>query len=93
MQYLIETRHIPLILKVDRGVTRTYIDASHAIHKNMRGHRGQVATDGKGAAYVDSKKLSVNTTSSSTSKLVAAGEGLITQNIMVLTFQNLSRRQ
>ena len=76
MQYLIDTQHIPLILKADGGVTRTYIDAFHAIHENMRGHRGQVATDGKGAAYVDSKKLCVNTTSSSTSELVAAGEGL-----------------
>ena len=71
-----ETRHIPLILKADGGAIRTYIDASHAIHEDMRGHCGQVATDGQGATYVDSKKLSVNATSSSTSELVAVGDGI-----------------
>ena len=35
-----------------------------------------VATNGAGASYVESKKLCVNTTSSSTSELVAAREGL-----------------
>ena len=57
MKYLIFTIHIPLILSmVTNGVSKWWIDASFAIHDDMRNRTGSVMSLGKGALYTSSTK-------------------------------------
>lgn len=48
MKYIQYTRHLPLILREDgKGIT-IWIDGSHAIYTDMRGHVSLHASMGKG---------------------------------------------
>ena len=76
MKYLQGSAFLPLILKSDGKATRIYIDGSHAIHADMRGHIGVYATEGKGAMYASANRMKLNTTSSTESEVVAVGEKL-----------------
>eukprot|EP00536_Pseudo-nitzschia_multiseries_P017800 jgi/Psemu1/52590/gm1.52590_g len=64
MKYLQHTQHLPLVLKADGNGTIIYMDGSHAVHADMKGHAGVFATEGKGAMYSASTKLKLNTSSS-----------------------------
>jgi hypothetical protein len=52
------------------GIAKWWIDASFAVHPDMRGHTGGVLSLGKGAAYTTSKSQKINTRSSTESELV-----------------------
>ena len=43
MKYLQYTRHLPLILRADGNGVAIWIDASHAVHADMKGHVGTYA--------------------------------------------------
>jgi len=54
--------------------SRTYADASHACHGDLRGHTGGFYTLGRGAIYAESGKQKLNTKSTGESELVGASD-------------------
>ena len=71
MEYLRVERLQPLILSADgSGVLMWYVDASFAVHPNMRSHTGGGLTMGRGFPIVTSTKQKLNTCSSTESELV-----------------------
>jgi hypothetical protein len=66
-----------LNLSVDNLTTiRWWVDASHAVHNDCRGHTGAMMSMGKGATISFSNKHKLNTKSSSKSELVSANQAL-----------------
>ena len=63
----------------------TYIDASHAVHDNMRGHTGGLMSFGRGVFHSRSTKQRINTGSSTESEVVGVHEYL-PYNIWVQNF-------
>ncbi len=77
IEYLRDTKSLSLTLEVGNdGKVQWWIDASFAIHHNMRGHTGTVLIIGKGAVYAMSTKLKINTKSSTKVELVGVGDGM-----------------
>jgi hypothetical protein len=71
MEYIKSTYDMPLILEGNNsGILNWYVDASFAVHSNMRGHTGGGLTMGRGFPIVSSTKQKLNTCSSTESKLV-----------------------
>ena len=57
MQYLHGTKDLILMLRAsDEGIVRWWIDASYAVHEDMKGHTGATLSLGKGAIYSGSWK-------------------------------------
>ena len=56
------------------GVLSWYVDASFAVHPDMRGHTGGALTLGRGFPLVKSTKQKLNTRSSTESELVAVDD-------------------
>ena len=70
--YFRATRELPLVLgAVSTGVLHWHVDASFAVHPNMRGHTGGTLTMGRGCPIFTSTKHKLNTKSSTVSELVA----------------------
>ena len=77
IRYLMATRHLPLILKVDDdGIAYWWIDASFAVHENMRSRTGMHMSLGKGTVYGASVKQKINTASSTEAELVGVADAL-----------------
>ena len=75
VEYLRSTMDMPLILGTDgTGVLNWYVDASFAVHANMRGHTGGGLTMGRGFPIVCSTKQKLNTRSSTESELVGVDD-------------------
>jgi len=75
MEYLRAERLRPLILSADgSGVLMWYVDASFAVHPNMRSHTGGGLTMGRGFPLVSSTKQKLNTRSSTESELVGVDD-------------------
>lgn len=73
--YLRSTRELPLVLGADgTGVLSWYVDASFAVHPDMRGHTGGLMTMGRGCPMMRSTKAKLNTRSSTESELVAVDD-------------------
>ena len=53
-----------------------WVDASHAVHENMRGHTGGIISMGTGAVHCKSSKQKLNTRSTTESELVGVSEYL-----------------
>jgi hypothetical protein len=71
MEYLRVDRLCPLILRINfSGVLMWYVNASFAVHPNMRSHTGRGSTMGRGFPIVSSTKQKLNTRSSTESELV-----------------------
>jgi Reverse transcriptase (RNA-dependent DNA polymerase) len=72
MQYLRGTKSMPLTLEADdTRVIKWWVDASFAVHPDMRGHTGGVMSMGKGAAYGTCGKHKLNTRSSTEAEIVS----------------------
>jgi hypothetical protein len=77
LKYLNERKDPVIVLKVDGDLTiSAFIDASHAVHRDMRGQGGMVITLGSGPVFIKSWKLKLVTKSSTESELVALSDGL-----------------
>ncbi len=77
LKYLKGTLYMKLTLEVDNmSILKWWIDASHNVHVDCRGHTGTVFSLGKGAALSSSSKQKMNTRSSTESELVGAHDGL-----------------
>jgi hypothetical protein len=75
MQYLRGTRTLPLTLRADgSGILKWYVDASFAVHPNMRGHSGGGLSLGQGFPIVSSTKQNLNTRSSTETEVVGADD-------------------
>ena len=77
LEYLYGTHDLPLILGADDIQTMyTFIDASYAIHDDMKSHTGRVIMFGRGGIACKSAKQKVVTKSSTEAELVGASEYL-----------------
>ena len=60
----------------DLGKMRTWVDASYAVHPDMKSHTGGVISFGTGGLVCKSKKQKLNTKSSTEAELVGASDYL-----------------
>jgi hypothetical protein len=75
IRYLRGTTDLPLILKADSSaIPKWWVDGSHGVHPNMRGHTGGGLSLGKGMPITMSIKQKINTRSSTETELVAADD-------------------
>src|SRR5210317_1489638 len=71
MRYLNGSKDLVLTLSADgTGICKWYIDASYAVHNDLKGHTGSAMTMGKGSIQSKSIKQELNTKSSTESELV-----------------------
>ena len=77
LEYLYGTYNLPLILGADDIHTLyTFVDASYAVHEDMKSHTGGVITFGRGGIACKSAKQKLVTKSSMEAELVGASEYL-----------------
>ncbi len=75
VEYLQSTCDLPLILGADStGVLSWYVDASFAVHPDMRGHTGGAMTMGRGFPLDKLTKHKLNTRSSTESEIVVVND-------------------
>jgi hypothetical protein len=75
VQYLRGTRELYLTLEPDDlHVYKWWIDASFAVHPNMRSHTGATMSNGKGCIVSMSSKQKLNTRSSTEAELVGVDD-------------------
>ena len=66
---------LPLILSANgSGILKWWVDASFAVHPNMRGHSGGGLSLGRGFPIVSSTKQKLNTQSSTETEIVGADD-------------------
>jgi hypothetical protein len=71
MEYLRKDHALPLVLGAENnGMPMWYVNASFAVHPNMRGHTGGGLTMGRGFPITASTKQKLNTRCSTESELV-----------------------
>ena len=69
------TRKLPLILSADgSGILKWWVDASFAVHPNMRGHSGGGLSLGRGFPIVGSTKQKLNGRSSTEIEIIGADD-------------------
>ena len=77
LKYLKGTRGLPMILGGNDEVDlKWWIDASFAIHPDMRSHTGVTMSLGHGCPYSSTNKQRINTKSSMEAELVGVDDGL-----------------
>ena len=75
--YIKDTIFLPLTIGWDgTGNIYWYVDASFAVHNNMRSHTGAMMTFGTGAALSMSTKQKINTKSSTEAEIVGVDDSL-----------------
>jgi hypothetical protein len=78
LMYLNGTRNLGIVIRADEGMrVVAHIDASFAVHEDMKSHTGVYITIGKGPVSVSSKKQGLNTTSSTEAELVGISDGTV----------------
>jgi hypothetical protein len=71
LKYLNGTKYLKLNLTVDNlGLLKWYVDGSHNVHWDCKGHGGAMFTMGKGATSSYSRKVKLNTRSLTEMELV-----------------------
>ena len=77
IKYIRETIHLPLLIGWDEsGVLTWSVDASFAVHQDMRSHTGAALTMGKGSLISMSVKQKINTKSSTKAELVGVDDAM-----------------
>jgi hypothetical protein len=75
IKYIRKTKDLPLVLGARKeGALRWWIDGSHGVHPNLRGHTGGGLSLGRGFPISQSGKQKLNTRSSTESELVAVDD-------------------
>jgi hypothetical protein len=75
IKYLRGTPNLPLTLEADdTHIIKWWVDASFAVHKDMRSHTGGTLSLGKGSLYSASTRQKINTKSSTEAELVAVDD-------------------
>ena len=77
LQYIQETKDMPLILTAsDPHVIRWWVDASFAVHPDMKSHMGATRSMCRGSIYSLSTKQNINTRSSTEAELVGVNDAM-----------------
>jgi hypothetical protein len=77
IRYLRGSKDLFLTLETDNGIAvKWWIDASFAVHPDMRSHTGGTMSLGKGSIYSMSRKQRLNTKSSTEAELVGVDDGM-----------------
>ena len=85
LRYLNATRDLCLTIELDKQINvLAYIDCSHGVHANGRGHSGSVITLGKGAVHASSAKQKLVSKSSTETELI----GLTDKSSQVIWSRN-----
>ena len=75
MQYLRGSLYMPLTLEADdMNLVKWSVDASFAVHPDMKSHTGGAMTLGKGTIYGTSTRQKINTKSSTEAELVGVND-------------------
>ena len=75
LNYLHATINMPRIIGAGgMDVMQTYVDASYAIHMDMKGHTGGLMTMGRGIIQGKASKQKINTKSSTETEFVGASD-------------------
>jgi hypothetical protein len=75
MKYIRGTRDLPLILGANgSGILKWWIDASFAVHPNMRGHTGGGLSMGRGFPITSSTKQKLNARSSTEAEIIGVDD-------------------
>jgi hypothetical protein len=75
MRYLRGTADMPLTLESENiSIIKWWVDASYAVHPDMKSHTGGMRTLGKGTVYGAFTKQKLNTKSSTKAKLVGVND-------------------
>jgi hypothetical protein len=73
LKYLNGTKYLKLIISIENlGILKWYVDGSHNIHCDCKGHGGAMFTMGERAVSSYSRKVKLNTRSSTKMELVVA---------------------
>ncbi len=73
LKYLNGTKYLKLSISVENlGILKWYVDGSHNVHWDCKGHGGAMFTLGKGAVSSYSRKVKLNTRSLTETELVVA---------------------
>ena len=77
LSYLNGTKHMKRTIGMNGlGYVQTWIDASYAVHRDMRGHTGNVISMGYGTIIYNCGKQKINTKSSTESEIVGVSDFL-----------------
>jgi hypothetical protein len=77
IKYLRSTKDLVLRLSAENlNIVKWWVDASYAVHHDMRSHTGGTMSMGTGAVYSTSKKQKLNTKSSTEAELVGVNDVL-----------------
>ena len=77
MRYLRGTVNMPLTLEAESmQIVKWWVDASFAVHPDMKSHTGAVMTLGKGLIYGTSTRQRINTRSSTEGELVGVNDAM-----------------
>ena len=75
IRYLRANKHLPLTLRADDArIMKWWIDASFAVHPDMKSHTGGNGSLGKGSFYTASTRQKLNTKSSTEAELVGVDD-------------------
>ena len=75
IRYLRDSIDTVLTLEASKvSIVKWWIDASFAVHPDMRSHTGAIMTMGKGAIYASSTRQKINTRSSTEAELVGVND-------------------
>jgi hypothetical protein len=75
IKYLRAEPHLPLTLEADdTRIMKWWVDASFAVHPDMKSHTGATASLGRGSVYSASTRQKLNTKSSTEAELVAVDD-------------------
>ena len=78
MKYLQGTREMTLTIEPDNiQVVKWWVDASYAVHSDMKSHTGGFMSLGKGTVYGTSTKQKLNTKSSTEAELVGVDDCML----------------
>jgi len=77
IKYLRSTTNIPLRLQADSlKIAKWWVDASYAVHPDMKSHTGGLFSLGKGGIYGTSTRQKINAKSSTEAELIGVAEVL-----------------
>jgi hypothetical protein len=76
LKYINLTRSFVIVLEPGADASiNSFIDASYAVHPDMKSHSGVVISIGKGPIYAKSSQINLNVKSSTEAEVVAASDG------------------
>jgi len=85
MRYLRATLNMPLTLEAESmQIVKWWVDASFAVHTDMKSHTGAVMTLGKGGIYGTSTRQRINTRSSTEGDRAAKELAILTSDTFLL---------